>query len=457
VQDPLFKVGKEQLLQSLSVERLFGRFSYSIPFSQQPYPNLTILYGRNGSGKTTLLRLLFDVLYPSAGDMKNNLANTPFNMLSVRLSNGILIRVQRDGDRLIGPFTIDLFDGDTRLDPLRYNAPTDPINRKSRGPFTPQDAKEEAEMDAYTQRLRRYGYSISFLDSYRQLATTDTSMTRMTRELAWRRRNRERIMDGEGFEDEDFFARLPILAAMEGAWRRIQSLGRIRGNAADWEANDRFAAMVRSVAFDTPNADVVTEKRADAIMRLREQAAKSRRYALVGLATEFDPEPLIESIHAAPPERLSAVLTLVTTYLESQDARMRILDRLYSTISEFTTSLNVFYEGGKSVSFSMSDGIRIAVREKLLEPDLLSSGEQHLMLLFCNKLSFAERTGILLIDEPELSLNTEWQRMLLSYLLKGRTDDSLQFVLATHSFEILSQYEGSVVELPVDDSATSEA
>jgi len=45
---------------------------------------------------------------------------------------------------------------------------------------------------------------------------------------------------------------------------------------------------------------------------------------------------------------------------------------------------------------------------------------------------------IILIDEPELSLHVDWQRILFDVLMEQGTDN--QFLIATHSPFIYSQF-----------------
>lgn len=45
---------------------------------------------------------------------------------------------------------------------------------------------------------------------------------------------------------------------------------------------------------------------------------------------------------------------------------------------------------------------------------------------------------IIFIDEPELSLHTDWQRILFTILLKQEKNN--QFIIATHSPFIYSKY-----------------
>lgn len=69
------------------------------------------------------------------------------------------------------------------------------------------------------------------------------------------------------------------------------------------------------------------------------------------------------------------------------------------------------------------------------------------MLLFCSTLVAADRPSILMIDEPEISLNIKWQRKLLTSLLGCIGENQVQYVFATHSMEILAQHRDKVCKL----------
>ena len=102
----------------------------------------------------------------------------------------------------------------------------------------------------------------------------------------------------------------------------------------------------------------------------------------------------------------------------------------------------------KSVRVSLPRGIEIHTDNgESLSPGQLSSGEQHLLLLLTSTLYAQERPTLFVIDEPELSLNMKWQRQLPDALSDCTSEGSTQFVLATHSFEILAHYRQEVVTL----------
>ncbi len=55
--------------------------------------------------------------------------------------------------------------------------------------------------------------------------------------------------------------------------------------------------------------------------------------------------------------------------------------------------------------------------------------------------------GLMLIDEPEISLNVKWQRDLVRALVAAFGGSGVQLVIATHSLEIASLYLGNVMKL----------
>ena len=107
--------------------------------------------------------------------------------------------------------------------------------------------------------------------------------------------------------------------------------------------------------------------------------------------------------------------------------------------------------------FDLQTGVTVAAFDgQQLSPTALSSGEKQLLLLCCNTLVARGRSSLFLIDEPELSLNIKWQRRLVESLLGLAVNRNVQFIFATHSFELLAPHEKSVLELKnIEDHQTS--
>ncbi len=83
----------------------------------------------------------------------------------------------------------------------------------------------------------------------------------------------------------------------------------------------------------------------------------------------------------------------------------------------------------------------------------LSSGEQHLLLLYYQLLFEIEPDTLVMIDEPELSMNVVWQRNFLKDLQRIIELRKFDVLIATHSPQIIHDKWDWVVHLgeKVDD------
>jgi len=81
--------------------------------------------------------------------------------------------------------------------------------------------------------------------------------------------------------------------------------------------------------------------------------------------------------------------------------------------------------------------------------DALSSGERQIVILFANvmfnKYTSEGKQNILIIDEPELSLHIRWQEKFIDTLLT--VSDNTQFILATHSPDIVGDHKSKGVRI----------
>jgi len=102
-------------------------------------------------------------------------------------------------------------------------------------------------------------------------------------------------------------------------------------------------------------------------------------------------------------------------------------------IKKFANIVNK-YMVHKQINFDKNDfkfKIKIGNNEQVLDEKLLSSGEKHIFSVFSN-LVFNQKESIhLLIDEPELSLSINWQKMFIEDITGFEKVKNLIFV--THS------------------------
>jgi len=150
---------------------------------------------------------------------------------------------------------------------------------------------------------------------------------------------------------------------------------------------------------------------------------------------------------AATDESASLMANVLTPYIESLERRLDALNHTYEIVNNLVGIVNGFLSH-KKIIFHVHEGINIITdKGTRLSPYNLSSGERHLLLIFCNATTAMEHPSIFIVDEPEISLNIKWQRSLISSLCKTIGTNPVQYIFATHSLEIISKYRDRVLKL----------
>jgi len=98
----------------------------------------------------------------------------------------------------------------------------------------------------------------------------------------------------------------------------------------------------------------------------------------------------------------------------------------------------------------LTEHLTLGEATNALSSEKLSSGEKQMLSFLCYNAFYDN--GIIFIDEPELSLHVDWQRMLFDILMEQGTQN--QLIVATHSPFIYSQFPDK--ELILDDDKGGE-
>jgi predicted ATPase len=181
--------------------------------------------------------------------------------------------------------------------------------------------------------------------------------------------------------------------------------------------------------------------------RIEELAVRSKQFSEFGLVPSIQSEPFLELLGQADPERVSIIEDVLSPYLDGQRARLDFLQQSESLIRTFVETVNSFLVN-KRLIYNLQRGFRIRADDgTVLSPNQLSSGERQLLLLLCNSLLSRNESALFIIDEPEISLNAKWQRKLIPALLACVQTSNVQFILATHSVEIITGHREFLARL----------
>lgn len=191
--------------------------------------------------------------------------------------------------------------------------------------------------------------------------------------------------------------------------------------------------MAKTGSSVGPQLDKVDSNKAASIRaRLTELAHKRKRLAKVDLLDATDTEEMLEYTDNA------ITVAILEEYANDTSEKLAIYDDLLARLELFTTILNSRFSF-KQVHIDRRNGFLIRDdRGVVLSPKMLSSGEQHEVVLLYDMLFKSSVGSLILIDEPEISLHVTWQRSFLDDLERIIKLSGFEVVVATHSPQLIS-------------------
>jgi predicted ATPase len=139
-------------------------------------------------------------------------------------------------------------------------------------------------------------------------------------------------------------------------------------------------------------------------------------------------------------KRESLIYSMLVNITDSLGDEFKIFNR----IKIFIESFNNFLSCNKKIVFS-SDKINIETPNGMHSLKKLSSGERHMLTFLATILLLGDIKDFILIDEPEISLNVNWQTNILSII--SELAPNSQIIVATHSPLVVENYPKSLVEI----------
>lgn len=448
---PTAGADRANAITRIDVEGLFGRFTYHLDLPAAPSADLArmmILYGDNGSGKTTILRAIFHLI--SSGNNKGHrtyLGGVIFSRLSVAFSNGLTLSAARPAARK-GTFRLHLAQGGDDISTVEVHVADD---GRVKGAENPHLSQFERHLDDLLPQ------DIYYIGDDRRLESDSLPPTRRHREArSHQLRGGRQALEGVVWEDDNDLGpqadlQLTIERAIE--WLRRQAIR--ASNLGNQSSNQIYADVLKRIATPTLLDDPSTPSIDEAKERLIRLAERNEQYHRFGLVPAFDSDMMLTAASAVSETRRDAFLSVLLPFVNGLEARLDALGSLYDAIDAYVDAINSFLMG-KSLSVVLPRDILIHSSDgQVLQPHSLSSGERQLLLILTNTLFAHERPGVFIIDEPELSLNMKWQRRLIDAFLSTTRGTATQFLLATHSFEVMTSARDRVLHLvPYDVPAT---
>lgn len=444
-------------LLSFEVNGLFERFNYRVDLNQED--RITILHGPNGFGKTTVLQMLGHVLAARFA----SLTRMPFHSFGMSFDTGMMVtfsveehnerdeedprrprsrpnkalRVTFDGKTgVIKPLSarsrmrlaevashfahgFERVSEDEWLDPRTGQMVTLEMLMSQYGDELPPPLRDAAERDeGDTSRFVRKalkGMRVFVIDTQRLIANRNIEMMEEgARSLAMRRRMERREID-----------MTPAVMAYAGILRED-----IRDHLRSYGV--KASELDRSLPRRILSGDALSVDTDE--LRTRYKTVIQRRESLVRSGLLQEPTGWDMPI----PENLDELRKQVfRVYLDDMEIKLDVFKGFAERVQLFTDMINGLFKY-KRLEVGPEQGFHFRSDEgRTLSPADLSSGEQHQLVLLFDLLFRVKDGALILVDEPEISLHVEWQQKVLANFQAISQLRDLDFLIATHSPDII--------------------
>ena len=141
-------------------------------------------------------------------------------------------------------------------------------------------------------------------------------------------------------------------------------------------------------------------------------------------------------------------LKLLNLYLDDADKKLAPFEGLLQKIELLEQIVNSRLLK-KEMHVTDGDGllVRHSASGRSIDLDSLSSGEQHEVILMIDLLFNVPAGGVVLIDEPEISLHVAWQIAFIPDVRRIAALAGFRFVVATHSPQIINDSWDKAIRL----------
>lgn len=403
-------------IKSVQVTGLHGQIDINANF----IPGINVIYGQNGVGKTTLIHIISNIINFDFVPFEN----LRFDEIYLEVCNGPDIRLKK----VVGS-----------IPEVSLGTSTTSVSENS-----PRGSEVERELFKKT-----FGRTPVYIPAFRNIlekidSIENSASTWAIAASALRGKDRVKYAEEENpvsvktrqcrqwFGEFTPIIRYPSVQEVKSQlieyWRRAES-------ASQKEENEQIDSAINSILArifgqDPKVVKTVTERLLEHNKRHKISPIELAKALSGGLREDKkDPAP--------------SPLDLATLYIDAIYASRERRAENFDKIDQFVSSINEFLNPDKQFVFPKNLG-KNAPRIEFVGSDrhygmaTLSSGERQLLTLLFAAWSRPDESRVMLIDEPEISLHIDWQRIILREMSK---QGNQQIIACTHSPEIAADLD----------------
>ena len=470
-------------VKSVHVKKLFGMYDHDIVLKSEE--RTTIIFGRNGAGKTVIFKIIHALLGGDASAI-SSLLRYPYEEFRVVFDNGDQIIAQRENSKSNGNPKVDsnnseklvvikedpLEGGHLRLtyietdgtkleESLEINTglfvraaerlePRLPIQQVGSKKWFDRETSET--MNAF-QVIDRFGsmgdddiFPIKYKNWHRLLKRKQVPQTLFIQ--AQRLIQVNHLFSKRFRIEESQIIRDTVLEYSEDLKKRIDQTLAEYGREAQ-RLDQTYPQRLLGKTEKTESA-LNTLSSEDIQKALEEMKVKQEDYQNLGILDVQAQSPNPRQI--TDEEVNDVYLAAMSLYVQDTKKKLLIVDELAQRVKLLLDSIRVKFSNKELKIDPKTHDLIVkstAKNKQELGVSALSSGEQHELVLAYDLLFRTKANTLILIDEPELSLHMEWQKLFLSDLKAIIDLVHFDALLATHSPYIVNGHNDLLVGLSV--------
>ena len=427
-------------ITKISVKGLFGMFDHEIPLNQES--RITIVHGPNGVGKTVLLQLvhgLFNYDYEF-------LAETPFDQLHIEFSDNEFIAVNKsekgNGDDNAATFEITYETGTGRT-----NTPFRPsiLSEKNLAELVKELLPDSDHVIMPYERIRSY-WVVSRDIGYEVLTREDILREHPALQTklygdppSWFAHILHRV-------DPSFISTFRLKSEKMNM-EIFRGIHQSKGDVKVFPSPDKAVRVIGDY-FGILGRDLISAKatHTEDLKKIDGLSAKIDKLNMK--IAELEDNLALDEIANNP--RISSVLRKhLADFINDRKILNQDLEKLTAS-RDFVLACDLFADIiNERILFKAlkleNVGIHVEEYEFMFISEngsevpvtALSSGEQQLLILYDKLLFETYPDTLVMIDEPELSMNVVWQRNFLKDLQRIIELRKFDVLIATHSPQII--------------------
>ncbi len=448
------------------VRGLFGRSDHNIVTNLGE--RITILTGPNGSGKTMILRILNALFSRQLW----SLSRYPYRQLTIEFDSGVVLSIHRQiGQQPSAPGVmvrrLDFEYIDRRnktstfhLEPPSFNRSDLPFSvgiiediideLDQRGPDTWLNMTT-GEALSLAEVIERYWDQLPFESS----PITVSGVPKWLNEIC--KNTPVRLIETDRLYARNFRPARTNFAAVRYRTHQPNVFGPANSLAVNQYAEElgqtirqtvtNYGEISQTIDRTFPsrvlNEDEPSLSLEELQKQLREIEQERTKLVTAGLLAEDKSYPSV-----AVPEKETDLskLAVLSVYVKDTKQKLKVFEDLLPKIELFKEIIHARFLD-KQLGIA-SSGFTVADKQGGPLPlNLLSSGEQHELVLFYELLFHVSSGSLILIDEPEISLHIAWQEEFLEDLARVAGISEFDAIVATHSPQIINTHRNLTVSL----------